>query len=176
MTRTFNPNLLQMPIFRTLDIAVPVLTPLVNFDQLISLMTGLPRGTVDNIVNNVHLVNNFLSTPGATKVSEKNFLFVEQSFRFSVDAFNHHGESIGDDALLHHAKIGDQSALRELDESLPNGSAVQPQSLPNVRQTGESHRVSFVGSTRETRKCSFFSSIVELRLFFLRSNWTFSPV
>ena len=108
MTKTFNPNLLQMPVFRTLDIAVPVLTPLVNFDQLISLMTGLPRGTVDNIVNNVHLVNNFLSTPGATKVSRTKkfiFFFVERnsSLVFAVDALDHDDEPFGSDAFLYDA-------------------------------------------------------------------------
>lgn len=85
MTKTFNPNLLQMPIFRTLDIAIPVLTPLLNFDQLISLITGLPRGTIDNIVHNVDLVNNFLTTPGVSKVTSK-FSFNRNEFfssRFS---------------------------------------------------------------------------------------------
>ncbi|UJR36135.1 hypothetical protein I4U23_028869 [Adineta vaga] len=68
MTRTFNPDLLKMPIFNTLDIAIPILTPLVNFDQLVSVIAGIPRGTIDNIVNNVNQINNFLTTPVPTKM------------------------------------------------------------------------------------------------------------
>jgi hypothetical protein len=71
MTRTFNPELLKMPIFNSLDIAIPILTPLVNFDQLFSLIAGIPRGTIDNIVNNVNEINNFLTTPAPTKVSSR---------------------------------------------------------------------------------------------------------
>jgi hypothetical protein len=70
MTRTFNPNLLQTPIFNTLDIAIPVLTPLVNIDQLVSVIGGIPRGTIDNIVNNINQINDFLTTPATTKVKD----------------------------------------------------------------------------------------------------------
>ena len=69
MTRTFNPSLLQAPIFNTLDIAIPVLTPLVNIDQLVSVIGGIPRGTIDNIVNNINQINNFLTTPATTRVN-----------------------------------------------------------------------------------------------------------
>jgi hypothetical protein len=58
-----------MPIFNTLDIAIPVLTPLVNLDQIVSLIAGIPRGTIDNIVNNINQINNFLTTPAPTKVT-----------------------------------------------------------------------------------------------------------
>ncbi|CAF1365146.1 unnamed protein product [Adineta ricciae] len=68
MTRTFNPNLLKLPIFNTLDIAIPILTPLVNFDQLVSVIAGIPRGTIDNIVNSVNQINNFLTTPAPTRL------------------------------------------------------------------------------------------------------------
>ncbi len=70
--KTFNPNLLQMPIFKTLDIAIPVLTPLVNIDQIFSLLAGIPRGTIDNIVNSINEINNFLTTPAPTKVNNRN--------------------------------------------------------------------------------------------------------
>jgi hypothetical protein len=75
MLKTFNPNLLAMPVFRTLDIAIPVLTPLINFDQMLSLITGLPRGTVDHIVSNVNQINNFLTTPTPRRV---NFLSIDR--------------------------------------------------------------------------------------------------
>ncbi|CAF4498656.1 unnamed protein product [Rotaria socialis] len=68
MTKTFNPDILKMPIFNTLDIVIPVLTPLFNFDQFISLISGAPRGTIDNIVNNINIINTFLSTPAPTKI------------------------------------------------------------------------------------------------------------
>ncbi|CAF2400307.1 unnamed protein product [Rotaria sp. Silwood2] len=68
ITKTFNPNLLNTPIFNTLDIVIPVLTPLFNFDQLISLIAGVPRGTVDNFVNNFNIINSFLATPAPTKI------------------------------------------------------------------------------------------------------------
>lgn len=71
MIKTFNPTLLKTPVFNTLDIAIPVLTPLVNFDQLLSLIAGIPRGTLDNIIDNVHQINNFLTTPAVSKVSEE---------------------------------------------------------------------------------------------------------
>ncbi len=64
-----------MPIFSSLDIAIPILTPLVNFDQLFSLISGIPRGTIDNIVNNINEINNFLTTPSPTKVSSRNQTF-----------------------------------------------------------------------------------------------------
>jgi hypothetical protein len=82
MTKTFNPNLLKMPIFNTFDIAIPILTPLVNFDQLVSLIAGIPRGTIDNIVNNVNQINNFLTTPSPTKVNSRS-----RSFDFNVFVF-----------------------------------------------------------------------------------------
>jgi len=72
MIKTFNPNLLDMPIFKTLDIAIPVLTPLVNIDQIVSVLAGIPRGTIDNIVNNFNEINNFLTTPAPTKVNNIN--------------------------------------------------------------------------------------------------------
>jgi len=58
-----------MPIFKTLDIAIPVLTPLVNIDQIFSLLAGTPRGTIDNIVNSINQINDFLTTPATTKVN-----------------------------------------------------------------------------------------------------------
>ena len=82
MTRTFNPDLLKMPIFNTFDIAIPILTPLVNFDQIVSLLAGIPRGTIDNIVNNFNEINNFLTTPTPTKVSSRSQVSV-----FHVDDF-----------------------------------------------------------------------------------------
>ncbi|CAF0869889.1 unnamed protein product [Rotaria sordida] len=68
ITKTFNPNLLKTPIFNTLDIVIPVLTPLFNLDQFISLIAGVPRGTVDNVINNINIINNFLTTPAPTKI------------------------------------------------------------------------------------------------------------
>jgi hypothetical protein len=59
-----------MPIFRTLDIAIPILTPLVNIDQIFSLLAGIPRGTIDNIVNSFNEINNFLTTPSPTRVNK----------------------------------------------------------------------------------------------------------
>ena len=70
--RTFNPDLLSQPIFKTLDIAIPILTPLVNIDQLVSLIAGVPRGTIDNIINGINEVNNFLTTPAPTRVKRIN--------------------------------------------------------------------------------------------------------
>jgi hypothetical protein len=67
--KTFNPDLLTQPIFRTLDIAIPILTPLVNIDQLVSLIAGIPRGTIDNVINSINEINNFLTTPTSTRVN-----------------------------------------------------------------------------------------------------------
>jgi hypothetical protein len=61
-----------MPIFKTLDIAIPILTPLVNIDQIVSVLAGIPRGTIDNIVNSFNEINNFLTTPATTRVNNKN--------------------------------------------------------------------------------------------------------
>lgn len=61
-----------MPIFKTLDIAIPVLTPLVNIDQIVSLIAGIPRGSIDNIVNSINEINNFLTTPNPTRVNKRN--------------------------------------------------------------------------------------------------------
>lgn len=71
MTKTFNPDLLNSPIFKTFDIAIPVLTPLVNIDQLVSLIAGIPRGSIDNVINAINEINNFLTTPQTTRVSEE---------------------------------------------------------------------------------------------------------
>lgn len=71
ITKTFNPDLLANPIFRTFDIAIPVLTPLVNIDQLVSLIAGIPRGSIDNVVNAINEINNFLTTPQTTRVSRR---------------------------------------------------------------------------------------------------------
>ena len=71
ITRTFNPELLSQPIFQTLDIAIPILTPLVNIDQLVSLIAGIPRGTIDNIINSINEINNFLTTPTSTRVNRR---------------------------------------------------------------------------------------------------------
>ena len=68
ITRTFNPSILEAPIIRTFDIAIPILTPLVNIDQLVSLIGGVPRGTIENIVNQLNQLNNFLTTPEPTRV------------------------------------------------------------------------------------------------------------
>jgi len=68
ITRTFNPSILDAPIIRTFDIAIPILTPLVNIDQLVSLIGGVPRGTIENIVNQLNQLNNFLTTPEPTRV------------------------------------------------------------------------------------------------------------
>ncbi len=83
ITRIFNPNLLTQPIFKTLDIAIPILTPLVNIDQLVSLIAGIPRGTIDNIVNSINEINNFLTTPTSTRVNKLNSknLFQFSKFR-----------------------------------------------------------------------------------------------
>lgn len=74
--KTFNPKLLELPAFRSLDIAIPILTPLVNFDQIFSLITGLPRGTIDNIIRNVNEVNNFLTTPSSQRVRQISFFLI----------------------------------------------------------------------------------------------------
>lgn len=68
MTKTFNPDLLKMPIFSSLDIVIPVLTPLLNFDEIISAISGAPRGTIDSIINNINIINTFLTTPAPTRV------------------------------------------------------------------------------------------------------------
>ncbi|CAF3396951.1 unnamed protein product [Rotaria sp. Silwood1] len=68
ITKTFNPDLLKMPVFNTLDIVIPVLTPLFNLDQLVSVIAGVPRGTIDNIINNINIISNFLTTPAPTKI------------------------------------------------------------------------------------------------------------
>jgi hypothetical protein len=44
----------------------------VNIDQLVSLIAGIPRGTIDNIINSINEINNFLTTPSSTRVSKKN--------------------------------------------------------------------------------------------------------
>ena len=59
------------PIFKTFDIAIPILTPLVNIDQLVSLIAGIPRGSIDNVINAINEINNFLTTPQTTRVSEE---------------------------------------------------------------------------------------------------------
>ena len=96
MTRTFNPNLLKLPIFNTLDIAIPILTPLVNFDQLVSVIAGIPRGTIDNIVNSVNQINNFLTTPAPTRVisSKMNRQGFISFISNLADAFDNNGEHV----------------------------------------------------------------------------------
>ena len=60
-----------MPVFNTLDIAIPVLTPFFNLDQLVSVIGGVPRGTVDNIMNYLNVINGVLTTPAPTRVNIK---------------------------------------------------------------------------------------------------------
>ena len=119
MTRTFNPNLLKQPIFNTLDIAVPVLTPLVNIDQIVSVLAGVPRGTIDNIVNNINQINNFLTTPAATRVSRRatTWCFSQENVVAHLDdAFDNHRQCFeyanDDQASL-------QGALRRLGHTVP---------------------------------------------------------
>ena len=89
MIKTFNPDLLNMPIFKTFDIAIPVLTPLVNIDQIISVLAGIPRGTIDNIVNSFNQINNFLTTPAITKVNKSTSINEYRILIFNLaDAFN----------------------------------------------------------------------------------------
>ena len=127
MTRTFNPNLLKQPIFNTLDIAVPVLTPLVNVDQIVSVLAGVPRGTIDNIVNNINQLNNFLTTPAATRVNRR-----ATTRCFSPTSFVAHL----DDAVDNHrqwfeCENNDQAslegALRRLGHTVPDGEFRQGQ-------------------------------------------------
>jgi hypothetical protein len=93
MTKTFNPNLLKMPIFNTLDIAIPILTPLVNIDQLVSVIGGIPRGTIDNIINNINQINNFLTTPAPTRVKNENREILLRLICNLDHAFNNNSKS-----------------------------------------------------------------------------------
>ena len=158
MTRTFNPNLLKQPIFNTLDIAVPVLTPLVNVDQIVSVLAGVPRGTIDNIVNNINQINNFLTTPAATRVSRRVTTWCFSQGRFVAhldDAFDNHCQCFeyenNDEASL-------QGALRRLGHPVPGEQFRQQQNAQIAGHAGEYHRLQPMGQARKTSRCCHYVS------------------